>query len=62
VHDRTVRYVANLSDADLDRIVDHRWTPPVTLSMRLVSVISDDLQHVGQAAFVRGQMERRALR
>ena len=62
VHDRTVRYVATLTDADLDHIVDHRWTPAVTLAMRLVSVISDDLQHVGQAGFVRGQLERRALR
>jgi len=62
VHDRTVRYVATLSDADLDHIVDYRWTPPVTLAMRLVSVINDDLQHVGQAAFLRGQLERHALR
>ncbi|HAM26131.1 MAG TPA: hypothetical protein DCP11_05315 [Microbacteriaceae bacterium] len=62
VHDRTVRYVATLSDADLERIVDHKWTPPVTLAVRLVSVISDDLQHAGQAAFVRGVMERREQR
>jgi hypothetical protein len=26
----------------------------VTLGVRLVSVLSDDLQHVGQAAYVRG--------
>ena len=62
VHDRTVRYVATLTDADLDHIVDHRWTPVVTLAMRLVSVLNDDLQHIGQAAFVRGQLERRAPR
>jgi hypothetical protein len=43
----------------LDRVVDTRWDPPVTLAVRLVSVISDDLQHVGQAAFVRGIAERR---
>lgn len=61
VHDRTVRYLATLSDTDLDRIVDRHWTPPVTLATRLVSVINDDLQHVGQAAFVRGVLERRAL-
>ncbi len=35
-------------------VVDESWDPPVTLGVRLVSVISDDLQHVGQAAFVRG--------
>ena len=34
------------------------WNPPVTLGVRLVSVICDDLQHVGQAAFVRGIVER----
>lgn len=54
VHDRTVAFVEGLSDADLDRIVDEDWDPPVTLAVRLVSVVSDDLQHVGQAAFIRG--------
>ncbi|MDT3398416.1 DinB family protein [Streptomyces sp. B1866] len=54
VCDTTVRYVAALADADLDRIVDEAWTPPVTLGVRLVSVIDDDLQHAGQAAYVRG--------
>jgi uncharacterized damage-inducible protein DinB len=54
VFERTTRYVAGLADDDLDRIVDKRWDPPVTLGVRLVSVISDDLQHVGQAAYVRG--------
>jgi len=59
VHDRTIEYVKGLRDADLDRIVDTRWDPPVTLGVRLVSVISDDLQHAGQAAFIRGILERR---
>jgi len=54
VHDATLPYVAALADADLDRVVDTRWDPPVTLGVRLVSVIADDLQHAGQAAFVRG--------
>jgi hypothetical protein len=48
-----------VTDADLDRVVDRRWDPPVTLGVRLVSVIDDDAQHVGQAAFVRGVLERR---
>lgn len=39
---------------DLDRIVDRRWDPPVTLGVRLVSVVDDCLQHIGQAAYVRG--------
>jgi uncharacterized damage-inducible protein DinB len=61
VHDQTVRFVSGISDADLDRVVDERWDPPVTLGVRLVSVISDDLQHVGQAAYVRGIVERGEL-
>jgi hypothetical protein len=54
VHQQTTRYVGRLSDAELARIVDRSWDPPVSLSVRLVSVIADDLQHAGQAAFVRG--------
>ena len=42
------------TDADLDRVVDTNWDPPVTLGVRLVSVMSDGLQHAGQAAYVRG--------
>jgi Protein of unknown function (DUF664) len=59
VHEHTVRYVERLGDADLARIVDRSWDPPVTLGVRLVSVIADDLQHAGQAAFVRGILQRR---
>jgi uncharacterized damage-inducible protein DinB len=58
VSERTTRYVAGLVDADLDRVVDRSWDPPVTLGVRLISVISDDLEHVGQAAFVRGLLAR----
>jgi hypothetical protein len=58
VHARTLDYVSILSDDDLDRVVDTRWDPPVTLGVRLVSVISDDLQHVGQAAYVKGVAQR----
>jgi uncharacterized damage-inducible protein DinB len=53
-HQQTIDYVKTLRDKDLERIVDEAWDPPVTLGVRLVSVISDDLQHAGQAAFVRG--------
>ncbi len=59
VHARTRQFVTGLSDPEFDRIVDERWDPPVTLGVRLTSVIGDDLQHVGQAAFVRGIVERR---
>ncbi|MFI0896286.1 DinB family protein [Streptomyces sp. NPDC020983] len=59
VHERSLAYVGGLSDADLDRIVDRRWNPPVTLGVRLVSVVNDDLQHAGQAAFLHGHLLRR---
>ncbi|MEU2159680.1 DUF664 domain-containing protein [Streptomyces chengbuensis] len=58
VHEETVAFVRGLTNAALGRIVDESWSPPVTLGVRLVSVISDDLQHAGQAAFVRGSLEQ----
>jgi uncharacterized damage-inducible protein DinB len=58
VHERTVAYLDGLTDANLDDIVDERWDPPVTRGVRLVSVLDDDSQHVGQAAYVRGLLQR----
>jgi hypothetical protein len=60
VHDRVVDYLRTVTDDDLPRIVDRRWDPPVTLAVRLVSVVNDCTQHVGQAAFVRGVVDRMA--
>ena len=54
VYERTLRYLETLTEADLDRVVDRRWTPAVTLGVRLVSVLDDDIQHAGQAAYLRG--------
>jgi uncharacterized damage-inducible protein DinB len=58
VHARTLEYVDGLTETDLDRVVDRRWEPPVTLGVRLISVADDDIQHSGQAALVRGIVER----
>jgi hypothetical protein len=58
VHERTLRVVGALTETDLARVIDPSWDPPVTVSIRLVSVIADDLQHVGQAAYVRGVLQR----
>jgi uncharacterized damage-inducible protein DinB len=60
VCNRTLEFVRQLNDSDLDRVVDTRWQPPVTLGVRLVSVIVDDVEHVGQAAYIRGILDRRA--
>lgn len=51
---RTEQFARGLHPNDLDRVVDENWSPPVTLGVRLVSVIADCLQHLGQAAYVRG--------
>ncbi|MFJ2296588.1 DUF664 domain-containing protein [Streptomyces sp. NPDC087894] len=59
VHEQTLGFVRGLDGRALDRVVDEAWSPPVTLGVRLISVIADDLQHAGQAAFVRGVLERR---
>src|ERR1700691_3643471 len=61
VHAQTVKLISGVTDADLPRIVDTRWTPPVTLAVRLVSVLDDDMQHAGQAAYVRGLVLRAGL-
>jgi uncharacterized damage-inducible protein DinB len=59
VHQKTVHYVGSLDESDLARVIDRSWDPPVTVGTRLVSVIADDLQHVGQAAYLRGVLQRR---
>lgn len=58
VADRSQDFLAGLSETDLDRVVDEGWDPPVTLGVRLVSIVGDSLQHAGQAAYVRGLLER----
>jgi uncharacterized damage-inducible protein DinB len=55
---RTRELLRGLTSKDLDRIVDESWDPPVTLGVRLVSIVNDDDQHVGQAAYVRGLIRR----
>ncbi len=54
VHGRTIDYLGDLTPGALDRVVDEAWDPPVTLGVRLASLVSDCLQHAGQAAYVRG--------
>ncbi|WP_072313749.1 mycothiol transferase [Agrococcus sp. Marseille-P2731] len=57
VHAATLAYLGTLSPDDLERVVDDAWDPPVTLGVRLVSVIDDDVQHAGQAAYARGLLD-----
>ncbi|HEV3212076.1 MAG TPA: DUF664 domain-containing protein [Acidimicrobiales bacterium] len=58
VHAHSAAWLARQTEKDLDRVVDTRWDPPVTLGVRLVSVADDCLQHLGQAAYVRGSLIR----
>ncbi|MER6425057.1 DUF664 domain-containing protein [Streptomyces sp. NPDC001137] len=60
VHEQSLGALRELAAKDLERIVDENWDPPVTLGVRLVSILSDDLQHVGQAAYVRGLLQSAA--
>ena len=57
--EQTLAFVSGLTEADLAKVVDRHWDPPVTMAARLVSVLSDDLQHAGQAAYLKGMIERR---
>jgi hypothetical protein len=54
VHAMVLRYVEGVDAAELDRVVDTRWDPPVTAGVRIVSVAADSLEHAGQAAYIRG--------
>lgn len=58
VHRQTLELLRGVTEADLDRVVDERWDPPVTLGVRLISVLDDDVQHAGQAAYLRGLLGR----
>ena len=54
---RTRPILQDVTPADLERIVDRRWDPPVTLGVRLISIADDSLQHLGQAAYLRGLLD-----
>ncbi|SEH49913.1 Protein of unknown function [Mycolicibacterium rutilum] len=54
VHKMTLEYIASVTPEELSRVVDTNWDPPVTASARLVSIVDDAAQHLGQAAYIRG--------
>lgn len=61
VHEATQAYLDTLRDGDFDRVVDENWDPPVTLGVRLMSVLAEDLQHAGQVAYVAGVLSRQSI-
>ena len=54
VHKATLEYIASVTTGELERVIDERWDPPVTAGARLVSIVDDAAQHLGQAAYIRG--------
>lgn len=52
------QYTADLSESDLDEVIDENWTPPVTRGVRIISIIDDAIQHIGQAAYAAGALTR----
>ena len=61
VHALSLRYLHGVDADELARVVDASWDPPVTASVRLVSVLGDCLQHLGQASYVAGLAQRAGL-
>ena len=58
VLERSKRYIASLSASDLGRELNEPWYQPLpTVGVRLISVLSDNLQHAGQAAYVQGLLK-----
>lgn len=53
-HGRSVQAIGSLSPARLDEIIDRSWDPPVTVAVRLMSVLEDAQKHLGQAEYLRG--------
>jgi len=58
VHEQTTAYLRTLTEYDLDHVIDASWDPPVTVGVRLVSTLDDCAQHAGQAAYLRGLIDR----
>jgi hypothetical protein len=58
VLERSKNHVAGLTPEALDRELNEpQWQPLPTVGVRLVSVLSDNLQHAGQAAYLRGLIQ-----
>jgi len=61
VHQATQKYLDTIADADFDRVIDENWDPPVTLGVRLMSVLAEDLQHAGQISYIAGVLARQGI-
>ncbi|WP_130014343.1 mycothiol transferase [Serinicoccus sediminis] len=59
VHELTRRLVEGLDAQGLERVLDDSYDPPVTVGVRVCSVLEDALKHLGQAEYVKGLAQRR---
>jgi hypothetical protein len=59
VHELTLALLGGLTAERLGEVIDPRWDPPVTVAVRIVSVLDDAAKHLGQAEYVRGMVRRR---
>ena len=58
MHTRSLAYVATLSPSDLDvEVNEPQYQPLPTVGVRLVSVVNDNTEHAGQAAYLRGMLQ-----
>lgn len=55
----TEQVLAGMTEDELQRQVDTYDGEPITAQVRLVSVVGDTTQHLGQASYLRGLVERR---
>lgn len=54
VHESCHAILGRLKVSDLQTIIDHRWNPPVSTAVRLMSVLEDTTKHLGQAEYIAG--------
>lgn len=58
VLERVKSFINSLSAEDLDRELNEPWFQPLpNVGVRLISIMSDALQHTGQIAYVRGLLK-----
>lgn len=53
--EKTKQYTNRISPGELDRVIDNSRAP--TVALRLTAFISDNLQHAGQVAYLRGWLK-----
>jgi hypothetical protein len=63
VSTRSRTFIGSLTAADFDRQLNEpHYQPLPTVGVRLVSILSDNLQHAGQVAYLRGLWQGRGWR